>query len=105
MVPRHTIIGPNGSRTKVGEGSGTNSGDFDLVVLGGRVEIRTLHHVNTECRADNFGGDVEISGEGRIPPGGTGGNFAVALTVDADAPDDCQGQFVCYKVIVEAENP
>jgi hypothetical protein len=105
IIPCHTIIGPNGSRTVVGEGFGSNNGDFDLLVTGGFVEIRTLHYADTECRTDNFGGLVEIFGEEVIPPGGEGGKFAVALTVAEEAPDDCQGQVVYYKVTVEAENP
>lgn len=105
IIPCHTIIGPNGSRTTVGEGFGSNNGDFDLVVTGGRVEIRTLHYADTECRTENFGGLVEVFGEEVIPPGGEGGKFEVALTVAEDAPEDCQGQLIYYKVIVEAENP
>jgi len=105
VIPCHTIIGPNGSRTKVGEGFGSNSGDFDLVVTGGSVEIRALHYVDTECGVANFGGSVEIFGDEVIPPGGEGGKFEVALSVAVDAPEDCQGQLLYYKVIVEAENP
>ena len=105
LIPCHTIIGPNGSRTTVGEGFGTNTGEFDLAVTGGRVEIRALHYADTQCRPDNFGGQVEIFGEEVIPPGGEGGKFTVALSVDDGAPDDCQGELVYYKVIVEAENP
>jgi hypothetical protein len=113
----HTIIGPNGSRTKVGEGFGTNTGEFDLVVTGGYVDIRLLQRIDplpidpaavgdvTACRPDNFGGSVEILGEQLIPPGETGGKFAVALSVDDGAPEDCQGQLVYYRVVVEAENP
>ena len=114
IIPCHTIIGPNGTRTKVGEGFGTNTGAFDLIVTGGHVDIRLLHDAvadtspdatDLRCRPDNFGGSVEILSDERIPPGGTGGKFVVSLSVDDGAPDDCQGQLVYYRVVVEAENP
>jgi len=104
-IPCHTIIGPNGSTTEVGEGYGMNHGDFDLVVTGGEMRIRRLHRGDGECSTADFSGAVTVLDDGVIPPGGEGGKFVAAITVHDDAPADCQGDLVYYKVIVEAENP
>jgi hypothetical protein len=101
----HTLIGPNGTRTEVGKGYGMNNGDFDLVVTGGEVRIRRLHYPDRECSVDDFSGDIAVSGDEKIPPGGQGGEFVASLAVADDAPADCAGDLVYYKVIVEAENP
>jgi hypothetical protein len=101
----HTLIGPNGTTTEVGEGHGMNNGDFDLVVTGGEVRIRRLHRGDGQCSTDHFGGAVNILGGEVIPPGGEGGKFTVDIKVADDAPRDCQGDLVYYRVVVEAENP
>jgi hypothetical protein len=101
----HTLIGPNGTSTEVGEGHGINNGDFDLVVTGGEVRIRRLHRGDGECSVDDFRGSVNLLGEEVIPPGGEGGKFTVDIAVADDAPRDCQGDLVYYRVIVQAENP
>jgi len=105
VIPCHTLIGPNGTRTEVGKGYGMNDGDFDLVVTGGEVRIRRVHYDDRECSTDDFKGEIAVSNNQVIPPGGTGGEFVASLAVNDDAPKDCQGNLVYYKVIVEAENP
>jgi hypothetical protein len=104
-IPCHTLIGPNGTRTDVGKGHGMNNGDFDLVVTGGEVRIRRVHFDDRECSSDDFSGDITVANNQVIPPGGTGGEFVATLGVNEDAPEDCEGNLVYYKVIVEAENP
>ncbi len=105
-IPCATLIGPNGSRTEVGRGAGQNNGDFDLVVVGGEVGIRAVHHGERECRPRHFSGDVRLLDPGQvIPPGGEGGKFLAAIKVAPNAPADCQGQLVYYRVTIVAENP
>ncbi|MEZ4492277.1 MAG: hypothetical protein R3C29_03050 [Dehalococcoidia bacterium] len=50
-------------------------------------------------------GEIAVSNNQVIPPGGTGGEFVAMLAVNDDAPRNCQGNLVYYKVIVEPENP
>lgn len=105
-IPCHTLIGPNGSTTEVGRGSGKNTGDFKLVVVGGKVEIRALHYPDQICSTGDFGGAVRLLNPGEvIPPGGEGGKFVAFVSVHADAPPTCEGEIVYYKVVIEAENP
>lgn len=105
-IPCHTLIGPNGTTTEVGRGSGKNDGDFKLMVVGGEVGIRALHQTNRACRAEHFAGAVRLLSPGEIiPPGGEGGKFVAFVSVKANAPADCQGEVVYYKVTVYAENP
>ena len=124
VLPCLTLIGHNGETTPVGEGKGTNNGDFDLVVIGGRLEVRHLlppidplpldevaedlgeEELQRPCTLEDFSGEVVVENPGEvIPPGGTGGAFTASLTVDDGAPRSCQGHIVIYKVIVVAENP
>lgn len=105
-IPCATLIGPNGSNTEVGRGAGKNNGDFPLVVVGGEMKIRAVHYDNRECRAENFAGDIRLLDPGQvIRPGEEGGKFAAFIKVGQDAPDDCQGQLVYYRLTVVAENP
>lgn len=105
-IPCATLIGPNGSLTEVGRGAGKNNGDFPLVVVGGEMKIRAVHFNNRECRAENFSGDIRLLQPGQvIRPGEEGGKFAAFIKVNQDAPDDCQGQLVYYRLTVVAENP
>lgn len=105
-IPCATLIGPNGSTTEVGRGAGKNNGDFPLVVVGGEMKIRAVHYGERECRADNFAGDIRLLQPGQvIRPGEEGGRFAAFIKVGQDAPADCQGQLVYYRLTVVAENP
>lgn len=105
-IPCHTLIGPNGSTTEVGRGAGKNTGDFKLMVVGGRVDIRRVHYADRECSTADFGGAVRLLSPGEvIPPGGEGGKFVAFVSVGAGAPASCQGELVYYKVTIEAENP
>jgi hypothetical protein len=102
----HTLIGPNGSTTEVGRGSGKNEGDFKLQVVGGEVKIRRLQHPENDCSIDDFGGAVRLLSPGEIiPPGGEGGKFVAFVSVDPGAPAGCQGELVYYRVTIFAENP
>ncbi len=106
-----TLIGPNGARTLVGKGAATNTGDFDLRVVGG--DLRVTHVINRNqassldrlCTRDDFKGAVEITGDPNLAPGETGAEFAAFLALAASAPASCQGDIVLYRVTVEAENP
>jgi hypothetical protein len=104
-IPCATLIGPNGSTTEVGRGAGKNNGDFPLAVVGGEMQIRAVHYTNRVCRSENFSGDIRILQPGVIRPGEEGGRFAAFIRVAPDAPSDCQGQLVYYRVTVVAENP
>ena len=105
-IPCATLIGPNGSTTEVGRGAGKNNGDFPLVVVGGEMKIRAVHYDNRDCRAENFSGDIRLLNPGQvIRPGEEGGRFAAFIKVAQDAPVDCQGQLVYYRLTVVAENP
>ncbi len=105
-VPCHSLIGPNGTTTPVGAGIGINEGDFDLQVVDGFVRVGRLHNSGGECSPADFAGEVRLLQPDRIiPPGGEGGPFAAYLSVDADAPADCQGNLVYYRVTIIAENP
>lgn len=105
-IPCATLIGPNGSSTEVGRGAGKNNGDFDLVVVGGQIGIRAVHFGERECRSQNFSGQVRLVNPGQvIPPGGEGGRFVAFISVGDDAPADCQGQLVYYRVTIVAQNP
>lgn len=105
-IPCATLIGPNGSITEVGRGGGQNNGDFPLVVVGGEMKIRAVHYPNRECRAQNFSGDIRLLNPGQvIQPGEEGGRFAAFISVADNAPADCQGQLVYYRLTVVAENP
>lgn len=105
-IPCHSLIGPNGTSTEVGRGSGKNDGDFKLMVVGGDVGIRALHQTNRDCRAEHFDGAVRLLAPGEIiPPGGEGGKFVAFVSVKPGAPADCQGEVVYYKVTIFAENP
>jgi hypothetical protein len=104
-IPCYTLIGPNGSSTIVGRGYGMNDGDFDLRVTGGHVRVHRVHGGGA-CGPSDFGGAVKLTQPNRlIPPGGQGGNFIVMLNVARSAPEDCQGKFLGYRVVIEAENP
>ena len=123
-IPCLTLIGHNGQTTKVGEGYGKNTGDFDLSVVGGRVAIRqviapvapaaAVDDLDADlvepdlraCSVDDFGGEVRLANPGEvIPPGGEGGKFGASLKVSDDAPRGCQGSIVVYRVTIVAENP
>ena len=105
-IPCLTLIGYNGVTTRVGKGVGVNNGNFKLQVVGGRVGIRALQDDTRECKTSHFSGEVVLLSPGDIiPPGGEGGAFVAALKVHPDAPADCQGEIVYYKVVIEAENP
>ena len=105
-IPCHTLIGPNGSRTEVGRGSGKNEGDFKLAVVDGDVKIRRLHNLTNDCSVEHFGGDVLLLNPGEIiPPGGEGGKFVAFVSVKQSAPPSCQGKLVYYRLTIYAENP
>ena len=105
-IPCLTLIGYNGVTTAVGKGIGVNNGYFKLRVVGGRIGIRALSDETRECKTSHFEGGIRLLNPGEIiPPGGEGGAFAAFLTVNRDAPADCQGEVVYYKVVIEAENP
>lgn len=105
-IPCHTLIGPNGTTTEVGRGSGKNDGDFRLQVVGGDVEIRRLHRAVNDCSVDDFSGAVRLLSPGEvIPPGGEGGKFAAFVSVNDGAPASCQGELLYYRVTIYAENP
>ncbi len=106
VISCHTLIGPNGSTTEVGRGSGKNDGDFNLQVVDGEVKIRRLHNLVEGCSVDDFSGDVRLLNPGEvIPPGGEGGKFVAFLSVADSAPPACQGELVYYRVTIYAENP
>lgn len=105
-IPCLTLIGYNGVTTRVGKGVGANNGNFKLQVVGGRVGVRALSDEGRECKPAHFSGQVRLLNPGEIiPPGGEGGAFYAFLNVNRDAPADCQGEIVYYKVVIEAENP
>lgn len=123
-IPCLTLIGYNGKTTKVGEGYGKNTGDFDLSVVGGRVAIRHVispvapavvaDDIDADlvapdlrsCSVDDFAGEVRLANPGEvIPPGGEGGKFGASLKVSESAPRSCQGSIVVYRVTIVAENP
>ncbi|MFN0095590.1 MAG: hypothetical protein ACKVVT_12555 [Dehalococcoidia bacterium] len=105
-IPCLTLIGPNGSVNIVGKGIGVNEGDFKLAVVDGSLKVRAVHRPDAGCKPEHFAGDVRILSPGEIiPPGGSGGPFAAYIKVLSDAPAECQGQIVYYRVTIEAENP
>ena len=118
-----TLVGHNGTTTQVGSGKSLNNGDFDLVIVGGSLEVRHVigpidpvpvdpdeaaanPDLLIPCSVDHFSGELVLASPGEvIPPGGTGGPFSAFLTVHDDAPPTCQGNIAIYKVSVVAENP
>jgi hypothetical protein len=105
-IPCLTLIGPNGSRNLVGKGKGANEGDFKLAVVDGELVVRGVSRPGAGCKPEHFSGAVVIESPGEIiPPGGTGGPFTAYLKVLEEAPAECQGQIVYYRVTVVAENP
>lgn len=106
-----TLIGPNGTRSLVGNGTSTNTGDFKLRVTGG--DLRVTHVFNREnatdlvraCGVDDFSGAVSVTGSPDLAPGQTGAEFGAFVGLGASAPANCQSDVVLYRVTIEAENP
>lgn len=103
-------LGPNGYQNTIGFGTLSNTGEFNLALLGGQVlvtNVRTLatpgsSHAN--CDTDNFFGSVEtlpFDGDGYIAPGQTVDRaYIVKMQVADTAPVSCMGATVTYDVFV-----
>jgi hypothetical protein len=103
-------LGPNGYQNQIGIGSISNSGEFNLSLLGGLIVIRNVQTIATpgsshaNCDTDNFFGSVESlvpPGDGFFAPGVTVEDaYVVKMSVADTAPNSCMGATVSYDVYV-----